>query len=314
MASMRSVVPPDASVRIELLRRAVAARPESAGLLFDLAEAFLDIGDERAAADSYRRAALLAPGSRFPGARMAGALARQGVLFPQVLAGLALAEGRSGNEAAVRHLIDYDRFVRRTRFPTPSGFTRQQFHHALAEEIRSTLTFYEGSGSEPATRSWQNNSILDAQSPAWLAYCRALQAEIDGYVAGLSPDDDHPFVRSRPDRWRLDAHALVSREGGFIRPHFHPRAWISAVFYVLSPPSSRAPNSRQGWLSLNPPPGYEDLPGWETRLFEPEEGMLLIMPGHFFHSTIPVSADEERISLVVDVMDAAFPLLSSTLQ
>src|SRR5262249_26049615 len=153
---------------------------------------------EHAAADSYRQAALRAPGSRFPGTRMSAALARQGVLFPQVLAGLAIAEGLNGNEAAVRHLIDYDRFVRRTRLPVPSGFSRGEFHRALAEEIRSSLTFYDGSGSEPATRSWQNNSIFDAESPAWAAYRRVLQAEIDRYVADLSVDDIHPFVRSRP--------------------------------------------------------------------------------------------------------------------
>src|SRR5262249_37817400 len=131
MTIMRPVEPPAASVRIQLLTRALAARPESAGLLFDLAEAFLDAGDESAAADAYRRAALRAPGSRFPGARMSRALVRQGVLFPQVLAGLAIAEGQSGNEVTVRELIDYDRFVRRARFPTPSGLTGDQFHLAL---------------------------------------------------------------------------------------------------------------------------------------------------------------------------------------
>jgi hypothetical protein len=138
-----------------------------------------------------------------------------------------------------------------------------------------------------------------------------LLAEIDHYVEAVCADGGHPFTAARPQGVRLDAHALISGEGGHIGAHFHPRAWITCVYYVVSPRSARREGSHEGWLSIEPPPGYAGLPGWDVRLAPPDEGTLLIMPGYFFHRTLPVLADEERISLVVDVMDEGFPLQSA---
>jgi hypothetical protein len=300
-------VPPIAAVRVRLLRQAVELRPDSAALLFNLADALMEEGDPDEAAECYRRAVLLAPGANFPGPALARALVERGVLLPQVLAGLAIAASQEGRIDEVRRLIDYRRFARQVPFPVPDGFDREDFYFRLAAELRSDLTYYTGEGKEPARNTWQNDSITKTRFPAWVACRKALEGVIDRYIEGLPTEDSHPFLAARPARFRLDGWAVVTREDGQIGSHFHPRAWITTVLYVVRPPASRVPGSKAGWLEVGPPDGCGELPGWETWHVEPEPGTLLILPGYYFHRTLPYDADEERISLVVDVMIPEFP-------
>ena len=40
----------------------------------------------------------------------------------------------------------------------------------------------------------------------------------------------------------------------------------------------------------------------ETRLIEPEEGLMLLFPSYMFHRTLPFSGSGERISIAFDVL------------
>ena len=74
------------------------------------------------------------------------------------------------------------------------------------------------------------------------------------------------------------------------------------------PPSAQTTTGRQGGSSS------AGLPYWdfqitvstraepETRLIEPEEGLMLLFPSYMFHRTLPFTGPGERISIAFDVL------------
>ena len=71
-----------------------------------------------------------------------------------------------------------------------------------------------------------------------------------------------------------------------------------------SPPTvSDANTGHAGWIEFGRPPDdihAQHVP--ETKLFQPEEGKMLLFPSHFYHRTLPLSGDQRRISVAFDVM------------
>ena len=72
-------------------------------------------------------------------------------------------------------------------------------------------------------------------------------------------------------------------------PHIHPSAWLSGVYYVALPSSLGADDDgTAGWIEFGRP--YWDFQiraEPETRLIEPEEGLMLLFPSYMFHRTLP---------------------------
>jgi hypothetical protein len=205
--------------------------------------------------------------------------------------------------------VDYDRFCRWYPVTPPAAFDGIDFNAALSAEIKSDLTFYGDTDPKQhlaTRRSWRNNNVLNDRSPACLALAAIVREAAERYVADLPDDPDHPFIASRPSSFVLDGWAIVSNGQSYLQPHLHPRAWLSAVYYVTQPAISQEPGSREGWLRLGLPDAYGLDPegGWGERMFEPRCGMLLLMPGYFLHGTSPMGRDEERISMAFDIVPA----------
>jgi hypothetical protein len=291
--------------------------PNTPELLFELAEALGETGQNCEAAHVFRQAFLLDPGAfSFPrNATRAGAaselvhmrewvrsLIEQGAIFPPLIAVLAIAEALLGNDAGVRRLIDYDRFFKCQTVPSPEGFQESGFHSALAAEIRSDLRFYDLAERRSIRNGWCNNHITTSVLPASHALTRTLRNHVDRYIAALPEDSDHPFVASRPSQYLLEGWAVVTNGLSHHESHMHPRAWLSGVYYVVRPPASIEAHTDRGWLHVGPPGWIGDLAGWDTRLVEPAPGNLVLMPGYFFHHTQPMGVNEERICVAFDVL------------
>jgi hypothetical protein len=306
-----------AQAKIALLRQAVAAEPQSPKLLYDLAKALADAGDHRASADAFRRAYVLQPtpptfgrataeahGSDVSSIRdRAEALLRNGAVYSSVIAELALSEAQLGNVSEVRRLVDFDRFFRAYLVDAPSGYDRNRFNRELASQIKSDLKFYDSPEDWAIRRGWRNDRVLTSHLPAWRAWVRMIRREVDRYIAGLPRDADHPFLASRPADYAIGAWAVVSNGESFHRPHVHPEAWVSGVYYVTRPAVSLEPDGRVGWLRVGPPEdlGVTAAHGWAERYVEPEPGNLVLMPGYFFHGTRPMNVDQERICVAFDI-------------
>lgn len=304
--------------RIALLHQAVRTQPQSAALLCELSETLAEAGQEREAANVFRRAYLLEPnictkalarvGSADAGRlrTYSRSLIDNGVGYAPVIAALAVAEAHLGNGAEVQRLVDYDRLFRSTIMATPDGYDQHSFHGLLANEIKSDLRFYDEPPNRAIRHAWRRN-VTGSALPASRAWVQAVRREVDRYIAALPQESGHPFVASRPSDYVLGAWAVVSGGESYHVSHIHVRAWMSGVYYVVRPPVSRDAASRRGWLEVGPPEeryGISAAQGWAARTIEPEPGRLVLMPGYFFHATHPMGVDEERICIAFDVMPA----------
>ena len=127
---------------------------------------------------------------------------------------------------------------------------------------------------------------------------------VDRYREAVSQDPSHPFLADIPDRFRFTAWGVILDEGAYQVPHIHPSAWLSGVYYVALPSSLGADDDgTAGWIEFGRP--YWDFQiraEPETRLIEPEEGLMLLFPSYMFHRTLPFTGPGERISIAFDVL------------
>ena len=248
--------------------------------------AHLDRGDPRAAVAACDD--LLA---RHPG--QSGALAMKAV---------ALRE--AGERADARVLLDFDRLLRPERCTPPAGHADMAaFNAALSGIVRDHPTLRAAPESYSMERGQSTGELLPGRGAA--ADFGALVAEaVDRYRDALPQDSGHPFLADIPDRVRFTAWGVILDEGAYQVPHIHPSAWLSGVYYVALPPALGADDDgTAGWIEFGRP--YWDFQiraEPETRLIEPEEGLMLLFPSYMFHRTLPFAGPGERISIAFDVL------------
>ena len=86
--------------------------------------------------------------------------------------------------------------------------------------------------------------------------------------------------------------------------HIHSAAWASGVYYVQLPNIGNLPEQGQaGWLEFGrPQPAYRCKVEPEVKSFPPEEGLMFLFPSYFYHGTVPIETEEQRISIAFDVI------------
>jgi uncharacterized protein (TIGR02466 family) len=310
--------PAYADAKIALLRRAIELKPNSVGQMFDLADLLAERGEFDEYARIFQSAYKLDPraqrlleidGYEARALRhRAQALVGRGVNYSAVLAALAISSAKLGERATVERLIDYGRLFRLVSSVWPRNFSDDDFFASLAAEIRSGLRFYK-TPDVAIRQAWRHNDILNSDAPACRALAGEIRTQVNRYIANLPPETSHPFVASQPAEFRIEAWAVVSGAESHHRPHVHPRAWASGVYYVVCPAISREASSERGWLRIGPPAEYgsiSDQDGWQTRMVAPEPGTLVLMPAYFFHDTSPMGVDQERICIAFDVTPLEF--------
>jgi hypothetical protein len=309
---MSEAVTTHGAALLSLLRSGRTGAPAPPAMLYRLADLLAEEGRFDDFADVYRQAFQRMPMMRpaldddasVPLAaraarlrRLAQALVDREVRYAPVLAALAVAEAMTGNQPAVRRLIDYQRFFRPGAAGPDIYLGGEGFSAALEREIRTKLAFESGQSRTPLRGGWRHDGILDSRTRACRALKREISRQVDRYMTELPDDPDHPFVAARPRRFSLHSWAVVAGAETHIEPHIHLRAWLSGVYYVAS---DRLEPER-GWLEVGPPAGVSPSTGWEQRLIEPTPGRLVLMPGYFFHSTSPTRSESDRICIAFNV-------------
>jgi Putative 2OG-Fe(II) oxygenase len=300
-----------------------ARRQPSVDIYHNLARLRLDQGDGPAAAHACVRAVSLgrdgvnvAPiiagttANPYPAAvranrarlLMEGGFASSAVIAELTRASVALRDG-----AAVRSLLDYERFFRchvcepALRLPL----------RRIADVFLESPAWY----GDPADRAIRHASRYDAisassQVPEIVALYDVLRQAAGDYIASLdSGPDAHPFTASAPSTFHIEAWGVISGEGGYHQPHIHPSAWATGVLYISAPPSSSRSADRIGWLRVGPPGDLvpaapEDWleREWEERWIQPAPGLLVVFPAYFTHETFPMGCNEERICVAFDIV------------
>ena len=299
--------------KIDLLEDGLRVNPRNAGLLYELSASLAEAGENERSARAFQAAcqidsnpaliSLVGPleeisaSQAVPIRDRAQSLVQHNVTISPVLAAWAIAEGLLGHDFNVKWLINYERFFVKTRSEIDDI-------GALAEEIRSDLSFYDRPAKRSIRKGWRRDNLNQSDSPATRALFRGLRACVDQYIQNLDLRENHPFPRSAPVEYELEAWAVVSDGKTYHESHIHHRAWLSGVYYVVRPAASLDRDMRRGWLHVGPPKWLGPLPGWDEKLVEPEPGTLVLMPAYFFHHTMPMGVDDERICVAFDVVPA----------
>jgi hypothetical protein len=308
----------DAHARVELLRAAAAVRPDSAALLFQLADAFAYIGDRDAFVRTFRQAFVIAPSVRprldadaakplADRARRlrtdARALLERGVSYAPVIAALATAESLLGDTGEVERLVDYERFFRCNSIFPAGALDDVAFRAGLTRELISNATYREKQKGKAGAGRYTFD-VLDAQTPACRLLAQELRRQVERYIATLPPSADHPFVTSCPARYVLRGWSVATSGDDHFEPHVHPQAWLSGVYYLAQPQMSRDAGTKRGWLHIGPPAqfGVAAGQGWAERSVEPVPGRLVLMPGYFYHGTRPTLSEEARVCVAFNVV------------
>ena len=280
------------------LDEAVAAYGQAAALREDILDASFEVGKPRHVHAHFDRgeprAALEACDdllSRQPG--QSGALAMK-----------AFALWEAGERDDARSLLDFDRLLRRERCKAPANFADMDvFNAALAAHVRNHPTLQAAPESYSMERGQSTGELLPGRGAA-AAFGALVEQAVDRYRAAMPQDPGHPFLADIPGRIRITAWGVILDEGAYQVPHIHPSAWLSGVYYVALPSSLGADDDgTAGWIEFGRPYwDFEIRAEPETRLIEPEEGLMLLFPSYMFHRTLPFAGGGERISIAFDVL------------
>jgi tetratricopeptide (TPR) repeat protein len=270
---------------VAAFRDAMRVDPGFSPAYTNLANAYLQTGQAQQAAEVLEHCLEVSPGNR------------KGLAF------MAAAANEIGDDETRDRLLDFDRFMTSRRWQAPEGY-------ASLEEFNAALTKHAVDHAslqwEPVTKTTRSGSqtgeLLDEDPGPIAALEGMIREAVQAYLEALPEDEDHPFVATRPDEWKLTLWATVLDQEGHQAAHLHPTGWLSGVYYAAVPPT-RDGSEHAGWIEFGRPPDdfRLDTPP-QTRLFQPEPGLMLLFPSYFYHRTVPFQGAGKRVSIAFDIM------------
>lgn len=272
---------------IENAKRAIAIDPDCIDFHTTLANALFTKGECKEALKEYNKCLQLAPGDS------------------NVLALKAMALDESGDHDAVRELVNFDRFIRSTRFQAPAGFTTmEEFNQALVDHLRAHPTLMPDP-LHKTTRSGNQTGELLVEPKGPVAHLEEMIfSAVEEYCQALPQDVSHPFLARRPERYHLTAWGVLLDTQGHQDTHNHPGGWLSGCYYISLPDVMHDnEHGEDGRIKFGEPdPFFDRKVKAETKTYRPEEGVMFLFPSFFWHQTIPFESTEQRISISFDVI------------
>ena len=305
---------------IDAHRRAVEIGPDIAEMHYTLGRVLQTNGELDEAIECYRRAIEIRQELALAHAHLARALLIRGEpdraleacnafldLEPRNIRALAfksIALSELGERESVRVLVDFDRFIRPSRFERATGFDNLAgFNSALAHHVRAHPTLDYAPRAHATRFGMHSGELLSEPEGAIGVLETMIGGAVEDYITSVPQDDSHPFLATRPRSWQLTAWAVIMESQGHQISHIHASSWLSGVYYVKLPKVVSDPGHGQaGWIEFAQRIADIELTVEpDVKAFRPEEGLMLIFPSYFYHRTIPYAAEEERISISFDV-------------
>ncbi len=220
------------------------------------------------------------------------------------LAMLGTAWRLQGNEQD-EHLNGYDSLVRVFDLEPPEGFSSMtDFNAELGGELERL---------HPKTKAYLEQSLHGgSQTEGYLFGAGHVLVEklrprieeaLSAYIAGLAPDERHPFLSRRKNSFRFaGAWSSLMREQGFHVNHLHPQGWVSSCYYVTVPEVAKDQDTRQGWIKFGEPELDVALNDPIRRAVQPVPGRLVLFPSYMWHGTIPFREPSIRTTIAFDAV------------
>jgi len=212
----------------------------------------------------------------------------------------ALGLAKLGLDAQAREVLSIERDVEIGTLDCPDpSLTETQFLERLADELRNHPGLMPDPRGKSTESGRQTPQLVAADGPAIAALLEALQENVDTYAAEVSASRRSTVPASAS----LVAWAVICGPAGRQRPHRHPDAWLSGVFYVQAP---LAGGRYRGPLLLGTiDPALDVEPPWGVRALDPVPGRLVLFPSYMPHGTEASACPGDRICVAFDVVAAS---------
>jgi len=218
----------------------------------------------------------------------------------------ALIEG--GKKDAAVALLSIDDFVTMEMLPTPNGWADlQAFNEALISQIMNHETLADHASNRSLVHAQDTLELFTGDETGAIKDLKTtIESCVAMYIAALKNGQEHPFRKSQPQNYRLEAWANVYTRAGKQLSHFHPPAWLSGVYYPKMPLNlgTNDAGKREGGLELGSSFYRLDTKHeMETKVAEPVAGSIILFPSYVGHNTIPITdTDETRISIAFNIV------------
>jgi len=209
---------------------------------------------------------------------------------------------RLAGDPRYQRYYDYDRLTAQVAIEPPPGFaTIADFNAALLTAIaplhrtkQRPLDQTLFGGTQSPGRLWNEpDPVIRLFAETMLAAARKL-------VAQLPDDSSHPFLARKSTELRCaGAWSVMLSAGGGHVDHIHPAGWISASYYVQSPPEIFS-GDRAGFLRL----GASGVAGVDLppeRYFPPTPGTVVFFPSYVWHGVERFEASSPRVTAPFDL-------------
>lgn len=203
-------------------------------------------------------------------------------------------------------LCNYEKFLSNESLPTPIGWkSLEEFNLDLAKELEKLhLT-----KTQPFDQTLRNGTqSLNDLFKNCTSNNRCIQIlknlfdeAIQKYTKKLFGKDDHPFIKNIPGQIKiLGSWSVRLKENGFHTNHFHPKGWLSSVYYVSLPEIVEEEDRlKRGWLKFGEP-GHNKYNLLADKWIAPKVGRLILFPSYFWHGTEPFQSKEHRLTVAFD--------------
>ena len=209
---------------------------------------------------------------------------------------------RAAGDPDYRRYYDYDRLTAQVDIAAPPGFASvEDFNAALLGAIAPLHRTRQRPVDQTLFGGTQSPGRLwNEKHPVIQLFAETMLAEARGFVARLPCEADHPFLARKSGELECaGAWSVMLSSGGGHVDHVHPAGWISACYYVSSPPEIFA-GDRAGHLRL----GATGVPGFTLpaeRYFPPRAGSVVFFPSYIWHGVEPFEAAAPRVTAPFDL-------------
>ncbi len=210
---------------------------------------------------------------------------------------------RAAGDPDYRRYYDYERLTAQIAIDPPDGFsTIGDFNAALLAAIaplhrtsQRPLDQTLFGGTQSPGRLWND------PHPVIQLFARTMMASARAFVASLPDDPSHPFLARKTEGVACaGAWSVMLASGGGHVDHIHPAGWISASYYVETPPEIFAGDKR-GHLRLGAS-GVAGLALPAERYFAPRPGTAVFFPSYIWHGVEPFAAASLRVAAPFDLV------------
>ncbi len=204
--------------------------------------------------------------------------------------GLTYQDWHDDTSQLAKSFFDWEKLVSCDRLSVPAGWADlSQFNAQLCNYVYQHPTLLADRPGKPIIRGQQTYEIFADSTEVMDALKQKIDASLRDYFSRCA---DHAFFHGITSKWNLSGWAVVLSPQGFQTPHIHPESFCSGVYYIQIPDAIAQTNTYEGYLSFDTlfPHKTEDAKLAKYTI-KPEEGLLVLFPSYFWHSTIPFTGN-----------------------